>query len=254
MKRPGRTSHPLGRAAAAAAPIATFAILLASAAVPGQRSSVGAGEHTREVAAALAAVPLKLGNWIGSEVPVPTEAAEILQTNAILSREYAEIGGTRAVTLAVIHCADLRDMVGHYPPVCYPANGWSLQQGEEPAATVRLAGGSSLSLQRYLFVRADRQGDLRMMTILNGFLLPDGTSTTSMRELTDRSERRAASSLGAVQFQLVFRGDIAMPAATEVAKDLLSDLPSPLLSELGSQSPGGGEREPRSSGTETPHG
>jgi len=24
----------------------------------------------------------------------------------------------------IVHCGDVRDMIGHYPPVCYPANGW----------------------------------------------------------------------------------------------------------------------------------
>ena len=233
MRRPDRSNSKFAGVVAWLAPLATACMFGLSAALPSQRVEVGAGDRAREIAAALDAVPLRLGGWIGTAVPVPTEAAEILHANAILSREYVELGGRRACTFVVVHCSDVRDMVGHYPPVCYPANGWSLQPSEGAPVSIELEGGIKLALQRYRFVRAERDGAVRQMTVLNGFVLPDGSTTTDMRDLMARSERRTISSQGAAQVQFVFGGDPDLKQADEAAAALLRALPPSLLEKLG---------------------
>lgn len=218
------------------APIATAVILLSTTLLPDERSVIGDGRHV-EVASALAKTPHRLGRWIGVDVPVPTEATEILRANAILSRQYRELTGDRAVTVALIHCVDVRDMTGHHPPVCYPAAGWRLAandpEGGMSDGAVTLAGGKRVPVRLYRFVRADRTGGLLAQTVVNAFILPEGEVVADMSLLSARAERRAQSAEGVAQIQFVFPGRVGHEAALAVAEEILSALPPEILASLG---------------------
>ena len=54
---------------------------------------------------------------------------------AVLSRRFVELGTGRHATLGVIHCGDVRDMNGHYPPSCYPSSGWHAREGGHDSRT-----------------------------------------------------------------------------------------------------------------------
>lgn len=225
-------SRGLGRLA----PIATAAVLLSTTLLPGERMVAGDARHA-EIASALSKVPYRLGGWVGVDVPVPTEATEILRANAILSRRYQELNGGRGVTLALIHCVDVRDMTGHHPPVCYPAAGWSLATGDPEGATaegaVTLASGKRVPTRLYRFVRADQTGGLLAQTVVNAFILPEGDVVADMALLSARAERRAQSAEGVAQIQFVFSGRVGQEAALAVAEEILSAMPPEVLASLG---------------------
>mgnify|MGYP007071125856 CR=1 FL=1 len=44
------------------------------------------------------------------------------------------------VNVAVVQCRDARDMGGHYPPICYPGQGWT-PKNPGIAVPLRLGGG-----------------------------------------------------------------------------------------------------------------
>src|SRR5438477_7343006 len=75
--------------------------------------------------AAVDAVPYFIGNWTGKDDDIPAAAQKLLRPNAILSRTYSEIdtsslgGRHREASLLIVQCRDSRDMVGHFPPICY---------------------------------------------------------------------------------------------------------------------------------------
>jgi hypothetical protein len=231
-RRLAALSRGLGRLA----PIATSAVLLSTTLLPSERMAAGDARHAK-IASAFAQVPHRLGSWVGVDVPVPTEAKEILRANAILSRRYQELNGSRGVTLALIHCVDVRDMTGHHPPVCYPAAGWSLATGDPEGATaegaVTLASGKRVPIRLYRFVRADKTGGLLAQTVVNAFILPEGEVVADMGLLTSRAERRVQSAEGVAQIQFVFPGRVGQQAALAVAEEILSAMPPEVLASLG---------------------
>lgn len=227
-----------------AAPVLSLLLLIASPAVLARGHTEMDLQHQAEIAGALGSVPLIIGSWAGSDVPVPTEAVQILRPNAILSRRYSRIGGPESVLLAIIHCGDVRDMLGHYPPICYPANGWT--NDAEQSRVLRLEGheGRRWPLRFYRFTRADRSAGQRVMCVLNAFILPDGRLATEVDMLEERAVKKAMSRQGVAQLQFVFEIESSPEACAEVAQDILSELPPALLERLG-VSEIGWESEPR---------
>ncbi|MFO0829782.1 MAG: exosortase-associated EpsI family protein [Phycisphaerales bacterium] len=216
------------------APLLTLALFCAAPVVLARAAGAGPDvEHLERIRKDLETTPLRIGRWIGTLVPVPTEAKEILRPNALLSRRYVEIGGANAAILMIAHCSDVRDMVGHYPPVCYRANGWTLETDRIETTSVTLSNGWTMPMRVYRFVRAERGGGERRMSVLSGFLLPDGEIVVDMESLTGRSERRGESAKGVAQVQLVFDGDLATEVYLATARELLDGLPRSLLQQLG---------------------
>ena len=88
-------------------------------------ASVGVPFRAR-VKEAIAQFPLQAGPWEGVNIPLPQEAVALLHPSAYLSRQYTEVTSGDRVAFLVIEAEDARDMMGHYPPNCYPAFGDTL--------------------------------------------------------------------------------------------------------------------------------
>src|SRR5262249_8764982 len=79
--------------------------------------------------AAIESLPLTIRSWSGKDTnDVPKEAQKLLKPNKILSRIYKDVSVAsmyrpRAVSLLIVQCKLSGDMVGHFPPVCYPSKG-----------------------------------------------------------------------------------------------------------------------------------
>ena len=234
MRLDTRPVRRVARRVGRAAPVVAMLMLLAWPAVLARGGATDA-ELARQasIAASMKDVPQILGRWASTDVVVPTEATQILHPNAILSRRFSEIGGSRVVTLALIHCSDVRDMNGHAPPKCYPANGWSIDSNITKTLVVEADDGRKWPLRFDRFTRAENSGGVRVMSVLHAFLLPDGRLVNEMEALSERSVRKAVSVQGVAQIQFVFDGDVAAELTAEVVKELLSALPSSLLLQLG---------------------
>lgn len=226
----------LGRRIGRPAPLITLAMLLASPAVLA-RQVTSAADLARQSAIAeeMQNVPLQIGTWVGSETVIPTDQAEILNPNAILSRTYSQIGQRGAgteVTMLLVHCSDVRDMDGHWPLHCYPRSGWKLDSysGDVPVASPEGV------FQRFAWARftiANSNATLRSMTVLFTFILPEGRIETEMAKLADRSTRKSDSAKGVAQFQFVFSGDVPPERCGDVAAQLMKGVPASLRSRLG---------------------
>src|SRR5688500_20316463 len=71
------------------------------------------------------------GSWLAVEVPVPVAAVKMLHPNIIISRRFQNISTGESVSVLLVHVKDARDLLGHYPPVCYPGQGWRTQSINE---------------------------------------------------------------------------------------------------------------------------
>jgi hypothetical protein len=90
-------------------------------------SPTEAAPHLQRCAAAIVAFPYVIdtptGSWSGKDTEMPTPAIQLLRPNAILSRRYKNEARNEFVDFLIVDCGDARDLQGHYPPNCYPAQG-----------------------------------------------------------------------------------------------------------------------------------
>lgn len=206
------------------APIPTTFVLLAvlNWTVP---VSVPAGP---EVAAARAAIAASLesapylvaGRLVGQDQDLPTEAMKLLKPNAVLSRYYRDVARDRSYGFVMVHATDLNDMVGHYPPICYPSSGFT-DVSDDVLHRLDL-GFAEVSVREYRFARTTRSNDEVEVRVFSGFILPDGSTTTEMRELRERAGRRSLAAAGAAQFQMIvpegYDVDEAIEAMTAIVR------------------------------------
>jgi len=164
---------------------------------PGPGQSEG---YHRRVAAAAAALPLEVGPWSERNETVAEAAVTLLKPNALVNRVYTDGSSGQSLAVLFVHCRDARDMIGHYPPVCYPASGWTLIS-QTPERWD--AGGMELQGASYVFRRRSARG-VQGMQIRNIMLLPDGRVTASMNEVHDLAADYGWRHYGAGQLQVLF--------------------------------------------------
>lgn len=200
-------------------------------------------ERHARIERSLAAVPLRVGEWIGEERPLAPAAVELLRPNAALSRTYRRIGGVGNIAISLIHCSDFRDMAGHYPPVCYPAHGWSLRPQESPdedgvfgeseRPLIQIEGIGSFLTRCYRFSRlGDGLSEIKM-TVISAFILPDGTWVTELSTIREAGSRRRMAGEGVAQLQLVLPGWPSVDLVRDQCESLLSSMPRDLFVVIG---------------------
>jgi len=185
------------------APICCAALLVAILSVGGVEAAnrAGAAKYFAQIRETVEAVPYRIGSWVGSDVEPLESAVELLRPNAIMQRRYVEPASGRSVSLLVVHTGDMRDMLGHYPPVCYPAQGW-----REIDSNARLLNvdGREIPTQFYTFEQI-RDGLSQTIQVLSFFVMPSDEVmiVNDMKSVRRVAERRPAAKLGAAQVQLV---------------------------------------------------
>ncbi len=216
------------------APSLAFMVLLAAGTIARceSRLDVVPKERGIEVSAAFLALPYRLGPWIGSDVPLPAGATEILNSSAVVSRRYQELGTGRRATLGIVHCSDIRDMLGHYPPNCYPSSGYTVSEGS--GEIVKLSIGSiPIEAVIYRFLRVESDGSQRELTVVDFFVLPEIGTSVDMKLVTSMARSRGVSQRGIGQVQVVLDGVPQTSEAIAIAEALLTRVPSTLFTLLG---------------------
>ncbi len=179
-------------------------------------------------------IPKEIGNWSGVHVAVPAAAGRMLHPNAMCSRRYTYGQNGPSVDLLVIHCSDARDMGSHYPPVCYPANGWKLRR--DRPVVCRVKPGTVIPAKEYEFTRHEvRQGEpplLRIIRVVNVLLLPDGTITPNISAVGAARADYRTHFFGAGQVQVVF-GERIAPADRDRIFKTFMDAIQPVIAAIG---------------------
>lgn len=195
------------------APAGTVVLLLVLLGSLGQREPSEAVERFhQEVRARAEALPKFIGSWYGREVPVPAAATKILKPNVMVSRRYRNIRTGEEVTLLLIQTRDAHDLVFHYPPVCYPYNGWN--QAWEKQRHWRL-GGEERPMVSYCFERSDFQSTRRV--VIHNFMILPGGIYVGMDEVRRAANRPSSRFLGAGQFQLLFDAEVPEQRRREIS-------------------------------------
>jgi len=188
-----------------------------------------ASEYHDDVRQAAEQLPRAFGPWLGVDVPVPAGAARLLRPNTIISRSYTNIQTGEVVTFVFVQVKDARDLVGHYPPVCYAGHGWTLASA---ASRFWSVDERQLEATRYVFTRA-AMGDASELHVGSFLLLPNGQSCPDMDTLESAARDRLRQWFGAAQVQLVYQGRIAPDRQDQVTQEFIG-FSAPLLKAVSS--------------------
>ena len=196
--------NPLLKQANRIAPIVAGVALLSMLAFGriDPQSLPGVTEYHQSVAKAIDSIPYRIGNWIGTDIEAPRDAVKLLRPNRLLQRDYVDPATRERFSLLVVHCASLDDMIGHYPPICYPAHGWRKDEDQGVRETTFELDGMRFPARNYRFYRlisSTRQD----MNVFSFFVLPDGRIVSDMERLREVAGNRARAQFGAAQVQIV---------------------------------------------------
>lgn len=200
------------------------------------RSDESEAYHAR-IRSVAALMPGRIGPWVGSDLEVPRSAIQLLKPNVLVSRVFYHRETEQVAAFLLVQTADARDLLGHYPPHCYPANGWTQRSAEERLWTV---AGLEIPAMRYGFSFEDPDGEVRA-AVVNFMLTPDGRIQRDMEGTQRAAARPSRRALGAAQVHVVVDGDLGDEALGEVVRDLVGGH-ALLLRELldGPRAPGRG--------------
>lgn len=180
------------------------AIVLAAMAVYSIMSIRPAGSEAyfRDVRQAIEALPDNIEGYRGVERPALAAAVELLRPNKLLQRRYEHPLTGAAFSVLVVHCGDVRDMMGHYPPICYPSAGWTMDEASEDS--IPRSDGGPIPITRYRVTRSDGTASLAKV-IANTFIVPRADSPLGRddRALDTVNRTRWSSGLGAAQVQII---------------------------------------------------
>ncbi|MCE2883048.1 MAG: hypothetical protein LW636_11935 [Planctomycetaceae bacterium] len=202
------------------ASIGTLALILLAAAwvLGGRTFALVAGEARRaEVDRAFSEVPMLLGAWLGTDVPLPAGAREVLHATGTLSRRYVRIGTNTD----------------------YPSQGWQLTNAGGERMSIRMLGQPAAAAV-YRFEKPESGGSKSSLSVVGCFLLPGQPSTPDVSRLRAIARDRANSSAGVGQIQIVFGGWPEIADMTAAVQDLLDSFPPDLLETLLTPSTSGG--------------
>jgi hypothetical protein len=169
------------------------------------------------VKAAVEALPTVSGAWVGMDTPVPEAAVRMLHPNIILSRRYQNLSTNESVTLLLVHVRDARDVLGHYPPVCYPGQGWKTQ-----SATSLDWNAGTLLVQgtEYEFTRDRLEGGSRIY-VDNFLILAGGETCRDMDGVERAAQDRQRKFFGAGQLQFVHDARTTPRRRREIVEEFL---------------------------------
>jgi hypothetical protein len=200
-------------------PVLAAAVLLIGAGVEGRhfRPPPDTSAYRARVIAAAAddQFPLNLGDWRGTAVPEDVAAVKLLHPIVMISRQYHGIANDdrgnvndEYVGFLFVDCGDARDTVGHYPPICYPSQGWRLELSTQRDWKLpnRVIHGAE-----YTFVRGTFDGSGKL-TVDNFFILPSEGTVADRTDVITAAGDLQRRFYGVAQVQLVFQGD---PSAEE---------------------------------------
>jgi hypothetical protein len=198
----------------------------------------GAGEYHTRVREAIESIPYSITDpvggttWVGKNVDATPAAEKLLRPNKIMQRQYQDLETGRTFSLMLVHCKDVRDMVGHYPPNCYPASGWRQQTVQDKAIGL---GEQQLAAREYRFTRLMDGVFESELVVRNFFLLPYAGRARVVGDydaLVDASRGRQRTALGAAQVQILSSASID-PQERQRITELFVRMIEPVIDVIG---------------------
>lgn len=210
--------------------------------------------------AAIESLPKTAGDFVATDNDeVPREAQILLKPNKILSRRYkdssvAALLRPRSADLLIVQCKLASDMVGHFPPICYPSHGWENTSDQSPAAAAQSASGfipwlqslvgsdkSTRGLPRDWIVadqripgmeyqfRQTKDGQTQITTVYNFIVVPGRGIVRDIKGVEQAAEDYQQRYYGAAQFQVVFQSSSTDQMTRQERDEIFNTLMEPAV-------------------------
>jgi len=211
------------------APLITVG-LLAGVALDQSRRQVappGVEVYHAAIRGAEGLIPYNIGNWVGTDTPIRQEALNILDANSTVSRVYRDLLTGHSATLLLVQCADARSLLGHYPPVCYPSQGWSqISSGIRPIPP----DYGTFEATEYSFSYELLQQS-NALEVLHFTALPDGRIAPNMGLLDIAARDRRYTFYGGASIQFIVNAGLTDEERNETY-EMLFQAAAPWLSAV----------------------
>lgn len=170
--------------------------------------------------AALARLPLQIGDWTGEEVPMDEAIVRATDTDAHLNRCYARHGGLEAVSFYIATGVKARDLMPHRPEVCYTGAGWTL--ADRRSVELSLSDSTKLPCNVMQFSRGAL--DTQKVVVLDYYLV-DGQYCADVSLLRSKAWRGQGAVCYVAQIQIVAPITEALnsQAATKLVSDFVAE-------------------------------
>jgi hypothetical protein len=182
------------------------------------------------------------GDWVGTECDdVPREAQKLLKPNKILSLQYkdasvASITRPRTVNLLIVQCKLASDMVGHFPPICYPSHGMENLCTDKKAkgwprdwkVQSEKFGQMTIPGMEYQF-SLTKDGQTMVTTVYNFMIVPGRGIVRDIQGVEEAAEDYQQRYYGAAQFQVVFQSASSDQMSREERDEIFSTLMEPAV-------------------------
>ncbi|MBL4701986.1 exosortase-associated EpsI family protein [bacterium AH-315-I18] len=171
-------------------------------------------KHVREVAQKL---PTLMGDWVGMDVAVSTAVVSVLKPNVMISRHFVNVRTGHEATVLLAQFSDRRDLLGHYPPVCYPSQGWRIVSDKYWNVMVDEV---LIPAREYKLVKSG-PNNADQMIVGNFLIVPDGRLVRDMTGLGGLSVNKYHNQFGAAQMQVVIHGYLAANVREQIFRELV---------------------------------
>ncbi len=162
--------------------------------------AVDASPYHRRIREAADCVPDRINTmWFGDDVPVTPSAVALLKPNLLLQKRFQHLQSGQDMTFLLVQCSDARDILGHYPPVCYVSQGYSMASARKMDWKV---GHWTIEGVQYEFSTIKAAGHANMI-VWNFMILPDGSFCRDMQGVDRIGRNRLMRHFGAAQVQFV---------------------------------------------------
>jgi len=181
--------------------------------------------------AAIESLPKGIPPFAGSDTDdVPKVAQVLLKPNKILSRRYtdasvASLDHPRSANLLIVQCKQSGDMVGHFPPICYPSHGWEKfvdMERDWIVEELRIRG------KEYQF-RQTENGQTKICTVYNFMVVPGRGIVRDIQGVEEAAEDYQQRYYGAAQFQVVFQSSGNEQMTREQRDEVFTTLMQPAV-------------------------
>jgi hypothetical protein len=176
--------------------------------------------RVQKVAQQLVPNTVKFGDWNGVEQPVDYSAVTILHPNVMVSRGFRNAMTGLSVGFLFVDCEDARDTIGHYPPICYPSQGWTVE-GKEPKDWE--LPHMTIHGMEYTFVRSVFDGS-GTLVVDDFFVLPGAGTNPDRDQVIQAAGDLQRRFYGVAQVQLVFPTESNAQQRDQAVVDLLSPM------------------------------
>jgi Protein of unknown function (DUF3485) len=223
------TRHPVSVLSERLAAVLSVLLLCGAAAESWQfRPPPDATGYFNHVKAAADALPLMTGDWIGTTTPVSQGAIDMLHPNVIISRDYRNTATGATVGFLFVECQDARDELGHFPPVCYPAQGWLLQS---TASKDWQVGDTTLHGKEYTLSQGEFLNN-QTQIVSDFFLMPGIGSEPDMNAVQSAAGDLQRRFYGVAQVQFIFPVEFSEAQRSQAISELIGPMQNLMQSVL----------------------